>query len=320
MTEGRSLTGGPTGPPTAAGEAPTPLGDAAGGEIRTLWSDAWYDLRHKPLFWISSLLVVVLITMAAMPTLFTDINPEHAVLANSLEPPGGSAWFGYDLQGRDVYARTIYGARTSILVGVLAMLVTTTVGLTVGIMAGYLGGWPDGVMSRIGDMFLGLPYVLGGIVILSSVAGVRSNPSEAAIMAAVILVLAVLAWPVTARVARSSVLSVRAADYVVAARALGAGPRRLILRHILPNTVAPVIVIATLNVGAFIGAEATLSFLGIGLRSPVISWGVAIADHQDYVRNALHPMLFPALFLCVTVLAFVMLGEAIREALDPKLR
>lgn len=300
--------------------APMPAGEQAAGEIRTLWSDAWYDLRHKPIFWVSSALVLVLVVMAAWPSLFTSTNPEFATLAKSLEPPDSTAWFGYDLQGRDVYARTIYGARTSILVGVLAMVLTLGVGLLIGVLAGYLGRWPDAVLSRIGDMFLGLPYVLGGIVILSAVAGVQSKAGELTIMTSVILVLAVLAWPVTARVARSSVLSVRHADFVVAARALGAGPRRLIFRHILPNTMAPVIVIATLNVGSFIGAEATLSFLGIGLRAPVISWGIAISDHQDYVRAALHPMAFPALFLCVTVLAFVMLGESVREALDPKLR
>jgi oligopeptide transport system permease protein len=237
-----------------------------------------------------------------------------------MEGPSADAWFGYDLQGRDVFARSVYGARTSIIVGVLATLATVLLGGLTGVLAAYFGRWIDAVVSRVGEMFLGLPYVLGAIIILGTVTPAQSNPGKAMIMAVVIIVLALLGWPILMRIARSAVIQAKHQDYVQAARALGAGPLRLIFRHLLPNSLAPILVYATITIGSYIGAEATLSLLGIGLRPPVISWGIAIADHASYMRTGAHALLFPAAFLSLCVLTFVMLGEAVRDALDPKLR
>jgi len=289
------------------------------GAPRSLTSDAWYDLRRRPLFWVSVSLIAFLLVLAVAPGLFTSADPNYALLSRSRQEPSAQAWFGYDLQGRDIYARTIYGTRVSIVVGVLATTITIAIGATMGIVAGYLGGWVDAVASRFADVFFGLPFVLGAIVVLTTLRDVTGG-GAVGITALVVATMGVLAWPVTMRIMRSAAISARQQDYVRAARGLGAGPIRVIRRHLLPNCLAPVLVYATIALGAFIGAEATLSFLGIGLRDPVVSWGVMISEARDYFRSSPHMVLFPASFLTVTVLAFVMLGDAIREAFDPRSR
>ncbi|WP_156754748.1 ABC transporter permease [Actinokineospora pegani] len=286
---------------------------------RSLASDAWRDLRRRPLFIVSAALILLVLLMAAFPFLFTQADPNYAELSRSRGTPSAQAWFGYDNQGYDIYARTIYGARASIIVGLVATALTVLIGGTLGLLAGYYGGWLDGLMSRIADIFFGLPFVLGAIVILSSF-GSTGTTSQTQILFLVILSISLLSWPTAMRIMRSAAITARQQDYVKAARALGASGPRIILRHMLPNAVAPVLVYATIALGAFIGAEATLSFLGLGLRAPVVSWGVMIADSRDIIRVAPHTLLFPAAFLTATVLAFVMLGDAVREALDPKMR
>lgn len=285
------------------------------GKPASLWSDAWYDLRHNALFWISSAMILVLILMALFPGLFSSIDAydaAHCDLNKAREPMSAENWFGLDNQGCDVYARTIYGAQTSVLVGVMTSLVTTLFGGTLGLLAGYRGGWFDGLMSRLTDVFFAIPIILGGLLILT-IAGIGN-------VWTVTLALAVVSWPMVYRIMRGSVLGVKSQDYVTAARALGAPAGRIMFRHILPNAVAPVIVVATVNLGVFIVAEAALSFIGIGIQNPGISWGVMIADGQTWFLQAWHPLVFPASFLALTVLSFIMLGDAVREALDPKLR
>ncbi|MGH3916093.1 MAG: ABC transporter permease, partial [Pseudonocardiaceae bacterium] len=276
-------------------------------------------LRRRPLFWVAVSLIAVLLVLAVAPELFTSVDPNATNLARSREGPSAQAWFGYDLQGGDIYARTIYGTRVSIIVGVLATAITVAIGATLGIVAGYLGGRVDAVASRIADVFFGLPFVLGAIVALTTLRGFTGD-GALGITALVVATMGMLSWPVTMRIMRSAAISVRQQDYVRAARGLGAGPLRVIWRHLLPNCLAPVLVYATIALGAFIGAEATLSYLGIGLRPPVVSWGVMISQASSYVRASPHMVLFPAGFLTVTVLAFVMLGDAVREAFDPRSR
>ncbi|MBM0277484.1 ABC transporter permease [Micromonospora tarensis] len=300
--------------PAAAGQPQT------NEKPRGLLGDAWRDLRRKPLFWISTTLIVIFLLMAAFPQLFAQGDPSAGALERSLNKPGADGWFGYDLQGQDVYARVIYGARASIVVAVLSVIGTLLLGGTMGIIAGYRGGWVDALLSRIADVFFGLPFVLGAIVILTTFNGSGSGNSKAEIMGLVVVSLTVLSWPVVMRLMRSSVLATKEADYIVAARALGAGTGRIILKHLLPNCLAPLLVYGTIMVGSFIGAEATLSFLGVGLKSPVVSWGIMISDGKDFIRVAPGLVFFPAAFLVTAVLSFVMLGEAVREALDPKLR
>jgi oligopeptide transport system permease protein len=250
--------------------------------------------------------------MALFPSLFTNQDPQLQELAESKAPPSSAHIFGQDELGRDVYARCIYGARVSIFVGLLVTLGSTVLGVLLGSLAGFYGGWLDTVVSRVTDMFFAIPLTLAAMLILSVV---RSRN-----IVTIAFVLVVLGWTGLVRIMRSAVISTKNADYVQAARALGAGNRRIIVRHVLPNAIAPVIVVATINIGAVIVSEATLSFLGIGLQPPSISWGLMISSAQQLILDYPHLLFFPALFLSATVLSFVLLGDAVRDALDPKLR
>jgi oligopeptide transport system permease protein len=310
------LTSDPTGGPESTLSAP-----AKGERARSLGSDAWEELRHRPMFWISAALIVFFVLMAAFPQLFTSTDPNFADLSKAREAPSADAWFGRDSQGYDVYARTIYGARASILVGILATLFTLIFGSVVGIIAGYGGGWVDSVSSRIGEIFLGIPLLLGGILFIYTFPPPLDEPLVVSVMK-IAFVLGILGWPTIARLMRSSVLQVKPNDYVQAARALGATPSRIISSHILPNSLASVIVVSTINLGAYISVEATLSFLGIGLQPPAISWGIQISEASSIglIRAAPYMLLFPSAFLSATVLAFIMLGDVVRDALDPKMR
>ncbi len=289
------------------------------GKSRSLWTDAWYDLRRRPLFIIASIVIVFLVIVAIFPQWFTSADPTLKDLDRSRQAPSGDAWFGYDVQGRDNFARAVYGTRWSLLVGLGASLITVLIGGALGLLAGFFGGMVDGFLSRVGEVFFGLPFILGAIVILNAF---RSSGVDSAFALVMMVVTAVslLSWPVAMRIMRSAAIAAKQQDYVKAARALGASPLRIILKHMLPNCLAPIMVYATILLGAFIGAEATLSFLGIGLRDPAVSWGVMISDARNYIRVAPHLLLFPAGVLTICVLAFVMLGDAVRDALDPKLR
>lgn len=288
---------------------------------RSLWADAWRELRHRPMFWISLALILFFVTMSTFPQLFTSKDPTYANLQFARQPPSASAWFGYDAQGADVYALTIYGARASISVGILATVFSMILGVIIGIVAGYRGGWLDSLLGRIGEVFLAIPLLLGGILFLYTFPIQIDTPFTVAV-AKVALVIALLAWPLIQRLMRSSVLQVKPNDYVQAARALGASPLRIIRSHILPNSLASVIVVSTINLGVFIAVEASLSFLGIGLQPPIISWGSQISEASGIglVQTAPHMLIFPSIFLSLTVLAFIMLGDVVRDALDPRLR
>lgn len=301
---------------TATADATEPLLDELeGGPTRagSLWSDAWRQLRRRPMFVISGILIIILILMAAFPRLFTSIDPQECRLADSLLRPSSEHWFGTDLNGCDYYSRTIHGARVSITIGVIVTVFATLIAIIGGSLAGYYGGITDTVIARLTDVWFVIPTILGGIVILRTLGGERG-------VSQVSLVLIVLGWPTMLRLVRSSVLSEKEADYVDAARALGASDFRIITRHILPNSLAPVIVYATILVGVIISAEAALSFLGVGLQLPAISWGLMISVAQGRILTAPHLLLFPGLVLSVTVFSFILMGDALRDALDPKLR
>jgi oligopeptide transport system permease protein len=307
------------------GEEPDPSGDARAVETvlaesetpvareGSLYADAWRHLRRRPMFIIAAIIIILLILMASWPSLFTRADPRNCPLVDSLLRPSAQHWFGTDLQGCDYYAKTIYGARVSISIGVLVTAASTLIAVVLGSMAGFYGGFVDTVIARVTDVWFAIPTILGGIVILRSVFSTRG-------LLQVSLVLIVLGWPTMLRLARSSVLSVKETDYVDAARALGASNFRIIRRHVLPNSIAPVIVYATITVGVIIAAEAALSFLGVGLRLPAISWGLMISVAQQRILQAPHLLLFPGLFLSATVFSFILMGDALRDALDPRLR
>jgi oligopeptide transport system permease protein len=282
---------------------------------RSLAADAWLDLRRSKIFWAAAVLVALILLMAIWPSLFTSADPRLCVLGRAHHGATDKALMGYDFQGCDVYARTIYGARDSIVVGVFATLMSGVIGLLFGLAAGYYGGWLDSILSRFIDIMLGIPFLLAAIVLAHRLEGPNSTG-----LLAVTVTLGVLGWTTAARVMRSSVISAKNQDYVAAARMLGAGPGRIMFRHILPNALAPFIVVLTILLGINIASEATLSYLGVGLKGDAISWGTAIADEGAYVRTHPGPLVWPSVFLGVTVLAFIMLGDAVRDAFDPKLR
>ncbi|MES9505119.1 ABC transporter permease [Streptomyces sp. NPDC000609] len=302
LEEGTTLER-PPGGPDGAGPAEKP---------RSLWSDAWRDLRRNPVFIISALIILFLVIISIWPSLIADQDPLDCNLGKAQEGSQPGHPFGFDGQGCDVYTRTVYGARNSVTVGVCATLGVTLLGGVLGGLAGFFGGWSDSILSRLTDVFFGIPVVLGGLVFLSVVTSSTVWP--------VIGFIVLLGWPQIARIARGSVITAKQNDYVQAARALGASNTRMLLRHITPNAIAPVIVVATIALGTYISLEATLSFLGVGLKPPAVSWGIDISAASQYIRNAPHMLLWPAGALAVTVLAFIMLGDAVRDALDPKLR
>jgi ABC-type dipeptide/oligopeptide/nickel transport system permease subunit len=274
----------------------------------------WRTVRRRPLFWIPLVFLAVLLVLAIVPGVVAGIfghgDPRACNISNSAQPPSAGHPFGLDLQGCDVYANVIYGARASLTVGLTCTVIALGLGMIIGTLAGYFGGWIDGLLARVTDVFLGFPFLLGAIVVLNSL-GQRSVWTVA-------LVLALFSWPTMARLVRSSVRATRDADYVQAALAMGFRTRRVILRYLIPNTLGPVLAIATLTVGGVIVAESTLTFLGLGLRSPSISWGLQLATAQSRFQQAPHTLISPAVFLAVTVLSLITLGDVLRDAVNPK--
>jgi peptide/nickel transport system permease protein/oligopeptide transport system permease protein len=295
---------------------------------RTLWGDAWYRLRRNKLALVALgwLLIIILSAVTAdlwVPQHFgppNEINTQTAS-ANRLMGPTMQHPMGTDDLGRDVFSRVVYGARVSIVVGVAAVLVSVLIGLIMGALSGYYGKFTDTFIMRIADVFLAFPYILFAILLLS-VVPVQARQG----MMPVIVTIGLLGWPSIARVFRSSILSVKEADYVEAGRAIGSGDTRLMLRHILPNAVAPIIVYATMSVGGAILTEAALSYLGLGVQpDPVmspnaVSWGRMISDGQNYLMSNPGLILWPGLAIVSTVLAFTLLGDGVRDALDVKMK
>jgi ABC-type dipeptide/oligopeptide/nickel transport system permease subunit len=298
-----------------------PSVDVTESRQNSLWSDAWGELKRNPLFWIGGVLGAAFLLMAIVPQVFArGADPRACDLANSKALPSAAHWFGFDQQGCDYLANVVYGARNSLIIGFVAVLVVLLLGVLVGAIAGFYGGATDSVLSRIADIFYAMPLILGALVLL------RVGPSTDIPVintrgpGAVALALALFGWMTAMRLVRSQVIAVKSSDYVAAARAMGASSRRILLRHILPNAVAPVLVYTTITIGVLIAAEATLTFLGVGLQRPAISWGLQIAAGQDSIRTAPHLVLFPSIVLTLTVMAFIMMGDALRDALDPRQR
>jgi oligopeptide transport system permease protein len=282
------------------------------GPPSSFWRDSWREMRSRPLFWVAALLILAAVTVAAFPGLFTSLGPRDCVLAQSLAGPQPGHPFGFDFQGCDIYARTMYGARASVVVGVVATALVVLLGTATGAIAGYYGGWFDTILSRITDIFFAVPLVLAAIVIMSVI------PSRTSFTVA--LVLAAFGWTSIARITRGTVMSVKNNEFVIAAKSLGMSRGGILLKHVLPNAAAPIIVYATVALGTFIVAEATLSFLGIGLPPSVVSWGGDIAAAERSIRVAPEILFYPAGGLALTVLGFIMMGDVVRDALDPKAR
>ncbi|GGH49732.1 ABC transporter permease [Microbacterium album] len=280
-----------------------------------LWLDAWRDLRRRPLFWISVVVAALVVVMAAWPSLFTQVPPAGGVcqLGNSNAGPAPGHPLGFTRQGCDIWSRVVWGTRTSIVVGLLATLIGTSIGVVMGALAAFYGGFLDSLLSRIGDIFFTIPYIVAAIVVMSVLSDHRNE---------LVLALAIggFSWASTARIVRAEVLRVKQSDYVMASIALGMSRFKTLLVHVLPNAMAPVIVVATISLGHAIVAESTLSFLGVGLGGSTVSWGADISQAQTSLRTAPMALFWPSLALTLAVLAFITLGELLRDAVDPKAR
>ncbi len=273
-------------------------------------SRAWKHFRRDKRGWLGLGVVVTLVVLAiAAPLVATD--PIRISLADALEPPSASHWLGTDVQGRDVWARLVYGARVSLLVGVVSQGIALTLGVGLGLVAGYYGRWVDETVMRLADVTLAFPSLL--LLIAMSAA---FSPS----LEVVFVTIGVVGWAGMARLVRGQVLLVRELEFVQAMRALGARDARILLRHVLPNVAAPVLIAVTLGIAGAIMAEAALSFLGLGVQPPTPSWGAMIADGRDLsqLRGAPWTSLAPGLAIGAAVLGFNLLGDAVRDATDPR--
>ncbi|EFV14309.1 ABC transporter permease [Segniliparus rugosus] len=276
------------------------------------FAEAWSGLRRSAKFWIALAALVLVFLVALAPGLFTGSDPRDCDLGQSQAPPGPGHPFGFDLQGCDVFSRTVHGAGASVAVGVGTAIGVFLIGSVAGVIAGYAGGLVDSLISRAIEIFAGIPLILAAVVLL------KLMPERN--VWTVVVILTAFGWPQIARIARGATVEIRSRDFVTAARALGVTHPRTVLRHIVPNVLAPVIVTTTITLGVFIVAEATLSYLGIGLPPSVVSWGGDINTSQGRLLEGSPVMFYPAAALGVTVLAFILLGDALRDALDPKAR
>ena len=283
-------------------------------QTSNLWLDAWRDMRGRPMFYISGFIIILVALVALFPGWFTQVPPNNdCLLVNSNAAPITGHPLGFTKQGCDVYSRIIHGTSTSLSVGIIVTILTAGLGVLFGAFAGFYGRWLDAILSRIGDIFFAIPYILAAVVIMSVFSSYRN-------IIIISLAIGLFAWPSTARVLRAEILRVKNADFVMASTAIGVSRFKILMRHVLPNSIAPVIVITTLSLAAAIVAEATLSFLGVGLPTSFMSWGNDISQAQSDLRNAPQTLIYPSLALTITALSFIMMGEVIRNALDPKAR
>jgi ABC-type dipeptide/oligopeptide/nickel transport system permease subunit len=268
-------------------------------------------LRRDARAWFGIAVIVILVLLAALAPLVSHHDPLRIDLVNQLQGPSTTHWLGTDIQGRDVWARLVYGARVSLSAGIISQCIALVLGLTMGLVAGYYGGWVDELVMRLADVTLAFPTLLLLIAMAAAL-----QPS----LIVVFVTIGVVGWAGMARLVRGQVLVVRQLEFVQASKALGARDTRVVLQHVLPSVLAPVLIAVTLGVAAAIMAEAALSFLGLGVQPPTPSWGSMIADGRDLnlLRNAPWTSVAPGLAIGAAVLGFNLLGDALRDALDPR--
>ncbi len=273
--------------------------------------DFWLQLRQNRLALAGGVIVFFMFIIAVSAPWISPYPPNEIDMKRKLKPPGKEYFLGTDSKGRDVFSRIVYGARISLLVGFVAVGISISIGIVLGSIAGYYGGWKDEIIMRFVDIMLCFPTFF---LILAVIAFLE--PSIWNIM----IVIGITGWMGVCRLVRAEFLSLKQRDFVAAARALGGTDKRIIFRHILPNAMTPVLVVAVLGVGGAILTETALSFLGIGVQPPTPSWGNMLTDGKDLIRTSYWLSLFPGLIILITVLGYNMLGEGIRDALDPRLK
>jgi len=277
-------------------------------KARTPREIAWRRFKRHKLAVAGAIVLVLIVLLAIFAPWIARYNYGHIDLANSLLGPDGKHWFGTDNIGRDEFARVLYGGRISLIVGLSVALMSGVIGTVIGAVAGFYGGWIDNVLMRITDIFLSIPFLVVLILAVSLLSGSVFD---------IVLVLSLVFWMPNARIVRGVVLSLKEKEFVEAARSLGASNRRIIISHILPNSIGPIIVIVTLGVAQAIITESALSFLGFGVQPPVPTWGNLLAGARQFTLIAPWMIWFPGLFILLTVLSVNIVGDGLRDALDP---
>jgi peptide/nickel transport system permease protein len=272
---------------------------------------AWRRFRHHPPALIGLGIILTFVVLAAAAPLISPYDPNAQDIAASIQGPSASHWLGTDQLGRDIATRLMYGARISLLIGVLAVGIGLVIGVPLGMVAGYYGGWADLAISRFADMMFAFTSILLALTLVAVLGVSLQN---------VIIAVGISVIPVIIRLVRSSVLSLREEPYVEAARALGASNFRIITRHVFRNSLTPVLVHGTLSIGVSILLAAGLGFLGLGVQSPTAEWGTMLGEGRQFIFSAPHLTTFPGIAIFLAILAFNLLGDGLRDALDPRMR
>lgn len=289
----------------------TPLAPPALNKVPGPWLRAWRKLRRNRKGMFGLYVVLLFIAMAIFAPLISPFDPIEASWSAIRKAPTGTHWFGTDELGRDVLARVIWGARASLLAGVVSVAISLLTGVTIGMLAGFLGGTVDSLISRATDAFLACPFLILAIALAAFLGPSLTNA---------MIAIGVSASPIFVRLTRAQVLQIKVEDYVEAARAVGCHPFRIAVSHILPNVTAPLIVQASLAIASAVIAEASLSFLGLGQQPPDPSWGSMLNTAKNFMETAPWMAVWPGLAIFVLVLSFNLLGDGLRDALDPKHR
>jgi peptide/nickel transport system permease protein len=284
----------------------------AGANVTSRWGSIVYYCRRYPLGAIGALIVIAFVLVALFAPLLTSFDPTSTNPRSSLAKPGGPHTLGADFMGRDMWSRIIYGARISLAVGIGSTVLGCLIGVAVGLISGYVGGWVDLIVQRFIDIMQSLPLLVMALVMAASLGPSLQNT---------IIAIAIPTIPNVARIIRSNTLQLREMPYVEAAKAVGMSEMAIAFRHVLPNTIAPLIVLATAQLGSAILTEASLSFLGLGIPEPHPSWGRMLSESAaEYVRTAPWLVIFPGIAISLAVFGTNLLGDALRDILDPRQR
>ncbi|UFJ60098.1 nickel transporter permease [Brevibacillus sedimenti] len=279
--------------------------------VSSPWRDAWRTLRKNKLAIVGFIIIFVFVLLALLAPYITPYEYDKGELINKNKPPSAEHWFGTDYNGRDVFTRVIYGAQISLRVGLFSVIGSVIVGTFLGLLAGYYGRWVDMIISRLFDIMLAFPSILLAIAIVAMLGPSLENA---------LLAIAIVNIPTYGRLVRSRVLSLKEEEFVMAAKAIGSKNSRIILHHILPNSLAPIIVTGTLGIATAILEAAALGFLGLGAQPPQPEWGLMLSDSRQYIQKAPWTVIFPGLSIMLTVLGFNLIGDGLRDALDPRMK
>lgn len=280
-------------------------------QIVSPWREAWRSLRKNKLAMVGLAIIIFFIVVAVFAPLIAPYPYDEGELVMKNKPPSEEHWFGTDYNGRDVFSRVVYGARISLWVGTFSVIGSVLAGTILGLLAGYYGKWTDTIISRVFDIMLAFPSILLAIAIVAILGPSLQNA---------LLAIAIINIPTFGRLVRSRVLSLKEEEFVMAARAIGMKDSRILMSHILPNSLAPIIVTGTMGIATAIIEAAALGFLGLGAQPPEPEWGKMLSDSRQYIQKAPWTVIFPGLSIMLTVLGFNLIGDGLRDALDPRMK